>query len=199
MGERTNRNRQHRLSDLGDYVSYCGPLVVTAANKLSVKKRGQGRCHHWDYLVFLRNCARIPFQDLCLTGNACRVSIWWSFSTDFISWAPDIRHRGRSWKREPVGYHDDCHLYSTSMVKNIIMNSLPRCNNHFFPRIIFHFSAFESKYLWRFIFLTILHDSVRLLVLCYLRVFEIWRRNGHPCSFATRTISSADAPALYRQ
>ena len=83
MGERTNRNRQHRLSDLGDYVSDCGPRVVTAANKL--QQMGQRRCHHGDYLVFLHNCARIPFQDLCLTGNACRVMIWWSFSTDFIS------------------------------------------------------------------------------------------------------------------
>ena len=46
-------------------------------------------------------------------------------------------------------------------------------------------------------FLTILHDSVLVLILCYLRVLEIWRRNSHPCGFAKRTISSSDAPALY--
>lgn len=46
---------------------------------------GQGRCHHGDYLVFLHNCSRIPFHDLCLTGNARRASIWWSFSANFIS------------------------------------------------------------------------------------------------------------------
>ena len=83
MGERTTRNQQHRLSDLGDCVSDCSPRVVTAANEL--QEMGQGRCHHGDYLVFLHNCARISFQGLCLTGNACRASIWWSFSTNFIS------------------------------------------------------------------------------------------------------------------
>lgn len=40
MGERTTRNQQHRLSDLGDCVSDCGPRVVTAANELQKWVKG---------------------------------------------------------------------------------------------------------------------------------------------------------------
>ena len=62
MGERTNRNRQHRLSDLGDYVSDCGPRVVTTANKLSVKKGVKGGAIIWIILFFFTIVLEFHFK-----------------------------------------------------------------------------------------------------------------------------------------
>ena len=53
------------------------------------------------------------------------------------------------------------------------MNSLPRCYNHFFLALYFILVLLNQNVFGDSKFLTILHDSVLVLILCYLRVLEI--------------------------